>query len=160
MQHISVLAVGKAGGFYAQGIQEYIKRLQPHCRFEVTELPEEVLDEKKASAALIEAALEKEGVRLLAAVPKGALLVALCVEGRLQTSEEFSTMLEKAALEGISAVAFAIGSSQGLAPAVKTAAAHKISLSKMTLPHQLARLVLAEQIYRAMMIRSGSRYHK
>lgn len=159
MQHVKVLAVGKAGGFYADAIREYQKRLGPLCRFEAVELPEEVLDEKKASPAQVAAALEKEGARLLAAVPKGALLVALCVEGKQQTTEAFSAMLEEAALHGTPAVAFAIGSSFGLGPAVK-AAGQKLSLSGMTLPHQLARLVLTEQIYRAMMIRGGSRYHK
>lgn len=160
MQHIKVLAVGKAGGFYADAIREYQKRLGPLCRFEAVELPEEVLDEKKASPAQVAAALEKEGARLLAAVPQGALLVALCVEGRQQTTEAFSAMLEEAALRGTPAVAFAIGSSFGLGTAVKAAAGQKLSLSGMTLPHQLARLVLTEQIYRAMMIRGGSRYHK
>lgn len=160
MQHIKLLAVGKAGAFYADGIQEYTKRLGPLCRFEAVEIAEEVLDEKKASPAQVQAALEKEGARLLAAVPKGALLVALCVEGKQQTSEEFAAMLEDAALHGTPAVAFAIGSSWGLAPAVKAAAGRKLSLGQMTLPHQLARLVLTEQIYRALMIRGGSRYHK
>ena len=160
MQHIKVLAVGKAGGFYADGIREYAKRLNPLCRFEWVEIAEEVLDEKKASPALIEAALHREGQRILAAVPKGALLVALCIEGKQHSSEELSAMLEEAAQRGTPAVAFAIGSSWGLAPEVKQAAGQKLSMSKMTLPHQLARLVLTEQIYRALMIRSGSRYHK
>ncbi len=160
MLKVSIIAVGKAAAFYAEGVREYQKRLRPLCRFEVLELPEEPLDEKKASPALVKAALAREGGRILAAVPKAAVLAALCVEGKQLTSEEFSALLEEEALRGAPAVAFAIGSSWGLAPEVKAAAAYSLSLGKMTLPHQLARLVLAEQIYRAMMIRTGNRYHK
>lgn len=160
MQHIKVIALGRAAGFYADGVAEYQKRMGRHCRFELVELAEEPVDEAHASPALVAAALEKEGGRILAAVPKAARLVALCVEGKQQTSEEFSAFLADAALGGAPAVAFAIGSSHGLAPAVKRQAALRLSLSGLTLPHQLARLVLVEQIYRAMMIRAGSRYHK
>lgn len=160
MQHITILAVGKAGGFYAEGVAEYQKRLGSLCRFEVLELAEEPLREKNATPAQVEAALQKEGARILAAVPKGAQLVALCVEGRQISSPAFAALLEETAASGAPAVAFAIGSSHGLAPQVKQAAGHRLSLGELTLPHQLARLVLTEQIYRALMIRSGSRYHK
>lgn len=160
MQHIKILAVGKAGGFYASGIAEYAKRLKGLCSFEAVELQQEAVDEKKASSATIAAALEKEGLRILAAVPKGALLVALCVEGELKTTQQFCHMLEKTANLGVSSTVFAIGSSFGLSCGVKTAATHKISLGKMTMPHQMARLLLTEQIYRAMMLRSGRKYDK
>ena len=160
MQHITVIAVGKASGFYAQSVAEYAKRLQPLCRFTISELPEETIREKKVSAAQIQAALEKEGAQILAAVPKGATLVALCIEGKMLTSEAFCAMLDEGAQSGAPSVAFAIGSSHGLANTVKDVAALRISLSAMTLPHQLARLVLCEQIYRAMSIRAGTKYHK
>lgn len=160
MQHITLLCVGKAAGPLKEAAEEYQKRLSTLCRFEVKELAEETLHDKNASPAQVAAALEKEGQRLLAALPKGAKLCALCVEGRQMDSEAFAALLEGEALSGAGHVAFAIGSSHGLAPAVKSRAAHKLSLSAMTLPHQLARLVLAEQVYRAFMIRAGSKYHK
>lgn len=160
MQHITIIAVGRAAGFYADGVAEYQKRLRPLCRFALVEVAEEPLDEKSASPALVAAALEKEGQRILAAVPKNTSLVALCVEGRQLSSEAFAQKLADMAQSGAPAVAFAIGSSHGLGEGVKRAAALKLSLGEMTLPHQLARLVLAEQVYRAMAIRGGSRYHK
>lgn len=161
MQRVSIVCVGKLSErFYADGVREYAKRLQPLCRFEVLEVAEGRLDEKNASPALVQAALEKEAGRLLAAVPKGAKLAALCVEGRQMSSERFAAWLEEAALSGAGDVAFAIGSSHGLAESVKQKALLHLSLSEFTLPHQMARLVLAEQLYRAFMIRGGSRYHK
>lgn len=159
MQKISLFYFGKAGGFYAEGIREYEKRLQAFCRFTAIELAEESLQEKAASPRQVEAALEKEGSRLLAALPKKARLLALCVEGKPLASEAFSALLEGYAQEG-GELALAIGSSHGLAPAVKQAAQRKISLSAMTLPHQMARLLLTEQVYRAFQIQAGGRYHK
>ncbi len=159
MQKISLFYFGKAGGFYAEGIREYEKRLQAFCRFTAVELAEESLQEKTASPKQVQAALEKEGERLLAALPKKARLLALCVEGKAVTSEELAQMLGDYALEG-GEVALAIGSSHGLSPAVKQAAQRKLSLSAMTLPHQMARLLLTEQVYRAFQIQAGGRYHK
>lgn len=159
MQKISLCFFGKACGFYAEGIREYEKRLQAFCQFTAIELAEEPLQEKTASPKQVVVALEKEGGRLLAALPKKAKLVALCVEGKPVTSPEFATLLEGCAMEGEELV-LAIGSSHGLSPAVKQAAAHKISLSAMTLPHQMARLLLTEQVYRGFQICAGGRYHK
>ncbi|MDL2324728.1 23S rRNA (pseudouridine(1915)-N(3))-methyltransferase RlmH [Ruminococcaceae bacterium OttesenSCG-928-A16] len=161
MQRITVIALGKLNSpFYAAGVAEYAKRLAPLCKFEMVELAEESIDEKTAGPAAIQAALEKEAARILAAVPKGARIVALCVEGKPLTSEIFADYLNTAALSGAGDVAFVIGSSHGLSPGIKQKAALRLSISAMTLPHQLARLVLTEQIYRAFMIRTGSKYHK
>lgn len=161
MQRITVVAIGKLSSqFYAAGVAEYAKRLAPLCKFEMIELPEETLDEKTAGAAAITAALEKEAGRILAAIPKGTRIVALCVEGKPLTSESFADVLQEAALSGIGSMAFVIGSSHGLSETVKQKAMLRLSISAMTLPHQLARLVLTEQIYRAFMIRAGSKYHK
>ena len=160
MQRIVVIAMGKTSGFYTTGVEEYKKRMQRLCRFELMELQEEALDEQHASEAAVRTALEKEGARILAGIPKGALVVALCVEGKQLTTEKFSAILDDAACRGVPSVCFVIGSSHGLADAVKQRADIKLSLSAMTLPEQLARLVLAEQVYRALMIRAGSRYHK
>ena len=124
------------------------------------ELAEETIYEKAAGPQSIEKALEKEGKAILAAVPKGAEIVALCIEGKLLTSEELSGYLAEKAGSGSGSVAFVIGSSHGLAPCVKAAAQKKLSMSKMTFPHQLARVMLLEQLYRAFSIAAGTKYHK
>ena len=118
------------------------------------------ISEKNASQAVIDKALEKEGRAILANVRKGAALVALCVEGKLVSSEELAAAIADRAMSGAGDMAFVIGSSHGLAPMVKQAAAMKISLGRITLPHQLARLVLTEQLYRAFAINNHIKYHK
>ena len=161
MQNIDLICIGKLNmPFYASGVAEYQKRLAAFCRFRIIELPEAPLPDKNASPAQIEKALEKEGKAILAAVRKGACLVALCVEGKQISSEELAAQIERQALSGAGDMAFVIGSSHGLAPAVKAAANARISLGRITLPHQLARLVLAEQLYRACTINAGMKYHK
>ncbi len=161
MQNIDLICVGKLNApYFAAGVAEYQKRLAAFCRFRVIELPEAPLPDKNASPAQIEKALEKEGKAILAAVRKGACLVALCVEGKQISSEELAAQIERQALSGAGDMAFVIGSSHGLAPAVKAAANARISLGRITLPHQLARLVLAEQLYRACTINAGMKYHK
>lgn len=161
MQNIDLICVGKLNApYFAAGVAEYQKRLAAFCRFRIIELPEAPLPDKNASPAQIEKALEKEGKAILAAMRKGACLVALCVEGKQISSEELAAQIERQALSGAGDMAFVIGSSHGLAPAVKAAANARISLGRITLPHQLARLVLAEQLYRACTINAGMKYHK
>lgn len=161
MQRIKIICVGKLSmAFYAAGVAEYSKRLGTLCKFDIVEIAEEMLDEKGVSNALVAAALEREGRKILAAVPKNAQIIALCVEGRQLSSEELASFFADSAVQGAGDIAFIIGSSHGLCPEVKQRASVKLSLSKMTLPHQLARLVLAEQIYRACTINAGIKYHK
>jgi 23S rRNA (pseudouridine1915-N3)-methyltransferase len=161
MQNIQLICVGKCNArYFAEGIAEYAKRLAGFAHFTIVELPEETVQEKNASPAVIEKALEKEGRAMLAAVHKGAAIVALCIEGRQLSSEELAQYLAQRAGSGAGDVAFVIGSSHGLSPAVKQAAALKFSMGRITMPHQLARLVLTEQIYRACSINAGLKYHK
>lgn len=161
MQKITVICVGKLGQeFLQKGCAEYIKRLGGFCELRIVELQEELIREKSAGEAQIARALEKEGERILAAVPKGAALVALCIEGKQISSEELAGLLRERAGSGHADLAFAIGSSHGLAPSVKQRAQLRLSMSRMTFPHQLARLMLLEQIYRAASINAGTRYHK
>ena len=105
-------------------------------------------------------ALEKEARAILTAVPKGSSLAALCVEGKQKTSEELAAYLDERAGSGAGDVAFVIGSSHGLADSVKQTASLRLSMSKMTFPHQLARVMLLEQLYRAFSINHGGKYHK
>lgn len=161
MQTVTVIALGKLNAdYYAKAAAEYTKRLSAYCRLRVVELPEEPIAEKNASPAVLEKALEKEGRAILSAVPKGSCLVALCIEGGQKTSEELAEFLAERAQSGAGDVAFAIGSSHGLAESVKRAAAVRLSMSRMTFPHQLARVMLLEQIYRAFSILHGGKYHK
>ena len=161
MQKIDLICVGKLNAAYcAAGVAEYQKRLGALCDFRIVELPEAAIAEKNAGGAVIQRALEKEGQAILASVRKGAYLVALCVEGKPISSEELAALVAQRALGGTGDLAFVIGSSHGLAPQVKAAAHQRVSLGRITLPHQLARLVLTEQIYRAFAINSHSKYHK
>lgn len=161
MQRIDLICVGKLNAaYFAAGVAEYQKRLSGLCEFRIIELPEQTISEKNASPAVIEKALEKEGQAILVNVRKGAVIAALCVEGKLISSEDLAQLIEDSALAGQGDMAFVIGSSHGLAPQVKQAARYKISLGRITLPHQLARLVLTEQLYRAFAINNHIKYHK
>ena len=138
---------------------EYIKRLGSLCHLEVEELPESRLS-AQPSEAEVEAALRKEGESIALRIPSGALTVALCVEGKQLSSLRFSQFLEACALKGRSKLCFLIGSSVGLSEEVKEKAEVRMSMSEMTFPHHLARIMLLEQLYRAFQIRDGSKYHK
>ena len=161
MQNVDLICVGKLNAsYFAAGVAEYQKRLGGFCNFRIVELPEATIADKNASEKQIEKALQKEGDAILHAVRKGAYLVALCVEGKQISSEELAALLAQRAVSGAGDVAFVIGSSHGLDERVKRAAQARISLGRITLPHQLARLVLTEQLYRACTINAGMKYHK
>lgn len=161
MQNIDLICVGKLNAsYFAAGVAEYQKRLGGFCNFRIIELPEASIADKNASDKQIEKALQKEGEAILHAVRKGAYLVALCVEGKQLSSEDLAALLAQRAGSGAGDIAFAIGSSHGLDDSVKRAAQARISLGRITLPHQLARLVLTEQLYRACTINAGMKYHK
>ena len=130
------------------------------CRLRIIELPEEKIEEKNASDAVVKKALDKEGKAILSNVRKGAAIVAMCIEGKQISSDELAQFLAQRAGSGAGDVAFVIGSSHGLSEEVKKAAALKFSMGRITMPHQLARLVLTEQIYRACTINAGMKYHK
>ena len=160
MLDITVICVGKLKEkFYMEGAAEYIKRLGAYCRITVTELAE-ARRSREPSEGETRAALEREGRAILEAVPRGAAIVAMCVEGRQLSSEELAGYLQELAGGGVSKVCFVIGGSDGLAGEVKKAARLRLSMSRMTFPHHLARVMLLEQIYRAFSISAGGKYHK
>ena len=160
MQKVSIICVGKMKEkFYIEAAAEYGKRLSRFCKLEIIELPEDRLPEDP-SKAQIEAALAKEAETIRAKLPSGAMIVAMCVEGKTQSSEELAALMAQRANQGGSHVVFLIGGSFGLHPSVKALAAVKLSMSPMTFPHHLARVMLLEQIYRAYQINAGSKYHK
>lgn len=158
--NIKIIGVGKLKEKYLkQGIAEYAKRLGKFCKFEIVEVPDEKAPEK-LSAAEMEGVKEKEGERILAKIRDKEYVYALAIEGKERSSEEFAQEIAQLTTYGKSDITFVIGGSLGLSPAVLKRAETKISFGRFTLPHQLMRLVLSEQIYRAFMINNGSPYHK
>lgn len=159
MQTVQILALGKCKeGYLREACREYEKRLSRYCRLQITELEPAALSQNPSEKE-IAAALEKEGAELLKRA-KG-YCIAMCIEGKQLTSPGLAEKLEQAAQGGDSgAVTFLIGSSYGLAPAVKQRAQLRLSMSAMTFPHQLARVMLLEQIYRGYQILAGTKYHK
>ena len=160
MFDITLITVGKLKEkFYLSAAAEYEKRLKGFCRFTLTELPETRLPDDP-SAAEINAGLEKEADLILGKIPKGAWFCVLTPEGKLQSSEALAKKLSDVKLSGKSCACFLIGSSFGMADRVKAAADMKLSMSPMTFPHHLARIMVLEQIYRAEAIQAGTKYHK
>ena len=160
MQAINLLCVGKLKeAFYRDACAEYEKRLTRFCRLTVTELPEQRLPENP-SPAEVAAALEREADALEAKLPRGGALIALCVEGRAMSSEQLAEAVARYAASGVSALSFVVGGSFGLSARVKQRADLRLSMSPMTFPHHLARVMVLEQIYRAYQIQAGTRYHK
>ena len=147
MMTIKLLCIGKMKEkFYTDAYTEYAKRLSAYCRLELLEIPES--DPEKESRAVCKA------------IGKSAYVVAMAIEGKKVSSEGFAAMIDGLAVGGRSEIDFLIGGSEGLSEEVKNAADAKISMSDMTFPHHLARVMLAEQIYRAFKINEGSVYHK
>lgn len=160
MLNVTLICVGKMREkHYIAAFQEYEKRLGAFCRFSLIELPEQRLPERPAQKE-IDAALEKEAQSILDHVPKGAALVAMCVEGTELSSETLAERLTLWQNGGTSRLCFVVGGSFGLHDTVKRAAQLKLSMSRMTFPHHLARVMLMEQIYRACTINAGTQYHK
>ena len=141
MLRVTVICQGRLKEkYYLGACEEYVKRLSGYCQPEVIELPEEGDPTPK--------------------IPKGAYVIAMCIEGKKTDSPGLAAKLEQITLEGKSRVCFLIGGSEGLSESVKQAADWRLSMSDMTFPHHLARVMLLEQIYRAFTITAGAKYHK
>ncbi|MCM3702640.1 23S rRNA (pseudouridine(1915)-N(3))-methyltransferase RlmH [Paenibacillus macerans] len=158
--YIQIIAVGKLKEKYlVQGIAEYTKRLTPYVKFQIVEVPDEKAPETMSEAEVLQVK-EREGERILAQIKSDAHVIALAIGGQLWSSEELAAELDQLGTYGTSHVAFVIGGSHGLADGVLSRAQQRLSFGRMTLPHQLMRLVLTEQIYRAVKINRGEPYHK
>ena len=157
---IKIVTVGKLKEKYLKdGIAEYTKLISRFTKLEMIELADEKTPDK-ASELENQKILETEGARILSKVGERDFVVVLAIEGKTFSSEDFSKQLEQASIKGYSTLTFIIGGSLGLAPIVKNRANLSVSFGRLTLPHQLMRLVLVEQIYRAFTIQQGSPYHK
>lgn len=144
---------------YIAAMAEYEKRLGTLCKFEVCDLPE-IRTNDNPSQSQIDAALEKEAQAIEKQIPSGAHIIAMCIEGSHKSSEDLARSFGDIALRGKSKICLIIGSSFGLSERLKKSADERLSMSKMTFPHHLARVMLTEQVYRAFMINEGSKYHK
>ena len=161
MIRINIICIGKIKEkYFTDAISEYAKRLTAFCKFAVVELAEEKIRNNNPNEAEISEVIEAEGERILKKLGAGDYAVAMCIEGKQISSDELAQFLADRANSGAGDVAFVIGSSHGLSDEVKKAAALKFSMGRITMPHQLARLVLTEQIYRACTINVGMKYHK
>ena len=160
MQKVNILCVGKLKEkFYAEAVAEYSKRLKRHCTLEIIELPESRLPDDP-SPAEIRQALAAEAALIEARLPKGGAVIAMCIEGKELSSTALAEKVHQFGLNGASQLTFLIGGSVGLDESLKQKADLRLSMSPMTSPHHLARIMLLEQIYRAYQILAGSKYHK
>lgn len=159
MLSIDIICVGNLKEkYWRSAFDEYVKRLTPWAKIKLTEIPEQRVN--KDTDALILSALAEEGRRITATIPDKAFVTALCIEGKRLSSVQLSEVFSKEMTAGTSSFAFIIGGSYGLSGEVKTRANLKLSMSDMTFPHQLARIMLIEQIYRSMTLLNGVKYHK
>lgn len=158
--NIKVIGVGKLKEKYLKdGIAEYAKRLSKFAKFEIIEVPDEKAPEQ-LSEAQMQQVMQKEGERILSKIKDREYVFVLAIKSKERSSEELAAEIDKLATQGESDITFVIGGSLGLHPDVIARANTQISFGRFTLPHQLMRLVLSEQIYRAFMINQGSPYHK
>lgn len=160
MLSIRLVCVGKLREqFFIDAFNEYSKRLSAYCKFECAELNETKLGSSPSDKE-IAAALDKEAADIERALGKDAYVIAMCVEGMQLKSEDLAQKISSLAVAGRGRICFVIGGSFGISPRIKQRADMRLSMSEMTFPHHLARVMLAEQIYRAFKISEGSKYHK
>lgn len=160
MINVQLIVLGKLKEKYMKDFSaEYEKRLSGYCKLTVTEL-EPIKLSDNPSEQEIKNALNKETQMIKDKIPKNSFVFSMCIEGKQMSSEELSKKLEDIALSGKNNITFVIGSSFGLSDEIKQMSDYKFSMSKMTFPHKLARIMLTEQIYRAMSITNNGKYHK
>jgi len=160
MLSVDIICVGKLkDAFFEDASDEYLKRLKAYCRMTVTEIKAAALPDEPNDTQ-INAALKKEGSEILKKIPSSAFVVSLCIEGKLFSSEDIGALFNKVSNSSCSQIVFIIGGSYGLSENVKKRSDIRMSMSKMTFPHRLARIMLLEQIYRGFKINAGEKYHK
>ncbi len=160
MQSILILAVGKLSEtWWQQSAAEYKKRLDGFCRIQITEIPEHRLP-NDPSTAQIEEGLVAEGKKIISLIPKGSYVIPMCIEGKTISSTDLATRISQLGVQGRSHITLIIGGSFGLWDEVKARGDLRLSISPMTFPHQLARIMLLEQLYRAFSINASTKYHK
>ena len=160
MLSVTIICVGRLKDkFFEEASDEYMKRLKAYAKVNIVEIKAVELSQEPNQSE-INAVLEKEGAEIIKKIPSGAKVVTMCIEGKLYSSEELAGFFSSSANSGCSHIVFIIGGSYGLSENVKKLSAVRMSMSKMTFPHRLARIMLLEQIYRGFKINSGEKYHK
>lgn len=160
MLNITIICIGKLKEQYLRDASaEYVKRLSVLCRLNIIELSAERLSDNPSQKE-IDNALNTEGRRIIEKIPKSSTVYTMCIEGKQRTSEELSREIDSLTVDGVSSLVFIIGGSFGLSDEVKKLSHQRLSMSRMTFPHQLARIMLLEQIYRSLQISLGTKYHK
>ena len=160
MQKVTILCVGKLKEkFYTAAVEEYVKRLSRFCKLEIIELPESRLSDTPTQGE-IDQALAAEAALIEGKLAKGSAVIAMCIEGKELSSVQLAEKMQEFAVGGTSHLTFLIGGSVGLADSIKMNADFRLSMSPMTFPHHLARVMLLEQIYRGYQIMAGTKYHK
>ena len=160
MLSIKIVCVGKLKEKYlVDAIKEYEKRLKIMCKIEIIEVNEYKLEQNPSDKSIENGILE-EGKNIEKKLSDKEFLIPMCIEGKQVSSEELASKFEDIALKGSSKITFIIGGSHGISEEIKNKASMKLSMSKMTFPHQLARVMILEQIYRALSINLGTKYHK
>lgn len=158
--NITIIALGKLKEKYMRDFsEEYQKRLSAYCKLNIIELSPKKLSDNPSQSE-INLALEAEAQQIKAKIPNGAYVFSMCIEGKQMPSEAFSQKISKLAVDGKSNIVFILGSSFGLSEEIKSLSDSRFSMSEMTFPHQMARIMLLEQLYRAFQISSGGKYHK
>ncbi|MFD1362849.1 23S rRNA (pseudouridine(1915)-N(3))-methyltransferase RlmH [Lentibacillus salinarum] len=157
---ISIIAVGKLKEkYFKQGIDEYLKRLGPYAKVQIVEVADERAPENMSDADM-QAVKRKEGERILSHISQDTYVITLEIDGKMLSSEQFAARLDELAIHGKSKIAFVIGGSVGISEAVQKRSDLALSFSKLTFPHQMMRMILLEQVYRAFRIMRGEPYHK
>lgn len=160
MLTVNIICIGKIKeSYWREAIKEYSKRLTAFCKFNIIELDEEKIN-SNPNDTQIKTILSAEGNRIISKLSKNSFVIPMCIEGKMLSSTELSEKISQVPLLGKSSIDFIIGGSWGLSDEVKSKADLKLSMSKMTFPHQMARVVLCEQIYRAFEISTNGKYHK
>ena len=160
MQKMTILCTGKLKEkFYLDAVAEYVKRLNRFCKLEIIELPEQRLPQTPSEGEIAQA-LDREAALIESRIWPGAAVIAMCVEGKPMSSEQLADYFSRLTVSGTSKICLLIGGSCGLSERVKQRAALRLSMSPMTFPHHLARVMVLEQIYRALNIAAGGKYHK
>lgn len=160
MQTVNIICIGKIKEkYWTEAIGEYCKRLKAFCKVNIIELDEEK-SQNNPNDTQIRSIIEAEGKRILSKISKNSYVISLCIEGKTLSSPEFANVIADAALSGKSNIDLIIGGSWGLSDEVKMNSNFKLSMGRMTFPHQMARVVLCEQIYRAFEINNNGKYHK
>ena len=158
--NITIIALGKLKEKYlTDAISEYSKRISAYGKLQIIELNPIRLSDNPSQTE-IDNALSKEAEEIKKKIPNNSYVFSLCIEGKEKSSESFAKAINAAAINGKSSIVFIIGSSFGLSPEIKNLSDFKLSFSPMTFPHQLMRVMLLEQIYRAFQINNNGKYHK